>query len=215
MLADRHAELLFDYASGAAPEPVALAVAAQLELKPELQSAYAQLNAVGGALLDDLEPASVAEGGLDAVLAQLDAIGQEPAGAERRRRSAGRLPSALHSYVGSDYDNLTWRSLGGGVQEHVIPTRSKGYRTSLMRIAPGRAMPRHTHMGEEMTLVLEGGYSDGAQQFGPGDLQLADEQTVHSPLADPEGCLCLVVLTAPLKVSGVLGWFVNPFLRYN
>jgi putative transcriptional regulator len=206
-------ELLLDYASGGAPEPVALAVATALELNPAHRDAYARLNALGGAMLDSLEDqAAVHESDIEALLARLEHEVQltddEP------QQASAEVPLALQPYVGRSFADLHWRSLTGGVEEHVIATNVRGWRTSLLRIAPGKAMPLHRHGGDELTLVLEGSYTDCNGYFGAGDLEVAGPEDEHRPVADAvTGCLCLAVLSAPLRLSGFVGWFVNPFLK--
>jgi putative transcriptional regulator len=75
-------------------------------------------------------------------------------------------------------------------------------------------MPRHSHRGNEYTLVLAGGFSDGGKQFGPGDFVAKDPSHIHQPVVDDDGeCLCLVVLDAPLRLTGAMGKLLNPFLR--
>jgi len=49
-------ERLLEYASGAAPEPIALLVATHLALCPACRHVTAELEAVGGALLETLPP---------------------------------------------------------------------------------------------------------------------------------------------------------------
>lgn len=64
-------------------------------------------------------------------------------------------------------------------------------------------MPRHTHRGNEMTVVLAGGYSDNGVSYGPGDFSLKDGDDHHQPRVDDDGvCLCLVVLDAPVRLTG-------------
>jgi putative transcriptional regulator len=211
-------ELLFDYASGATPEPVALAVATMLDLNPADASVYHQLNAIGGALL---ESQPVAETGEDVALvrmmARLETTTQEsspPLPAASDVSAPSIVPRPLQPYVGSSLDHLRWHSVAPGVEEYVLRTSVKGYRTSLLRIAPGKAMPLHRHGGLEMTVVLDGAYDDCNGHFARGDMEIAGVDEEHKPIADSrDGCLCLAVLSAPLRLSGFIGWFVNPFLR--
>lgn len=89
-----------------------------------------------------------------------------------------------------------------------------GYKTQLLKIASGTAMPSHTHLGTELTLVLAGGFSDESGQYGEGDVAEADDSVTHRPVADPgEDCICLAVTDAPLRLTGALGWLLNPFIR--
>ena len=45
-------------------------------------------------------------------------------------------------------------------------------------------MPQHSHEGEEYTLVLRGGFTDGELHFLPGDVATADPTVDHQPIAD-------------------------------
>jgi putative transcriptional regulator len=206
-------EYLFDYASGAAPEPVALAIATMLTMNPMDAKVYSDLNAVGGALLEAL-PVHIAENDdmlLAATMAQLDAAPHEFAPPVQ---SHATVPRPLQLYVGDSYENVRWHQVTQGVEEFVLNTGTRGYRTALLRIAPGKAMPLHRHGGLEMTVVLEGAYDDINGRFAKGDLEIAGVHDEHQPIADAQtGCLCLAVLSAPLRLSGFIGWFVNPFLR--
>ncbi len=207
-------EFLLDYASGAAPEPVALAVATMLDMNPADAAVYHQLNSVGGALLETLPVAeAVDDVALDHMMMRLDTVAQDslmtiPA------MPGGIVPLPLQPYVGSSLDLLRWHSVAPGVEEYVLRTAATGYRTSLLRIAPGKAMPLHRHGGLEMTVVLDGAYVDCNGYFARGDMEIAGADDEHKPIADSaSGCLCLAVLSAPLRLSGFIGWFVNPFLR--
>jgi putative transcriptional regulator len=208
-------EFLLDYASGAAPEPVALAIATMLDMNPADAKVYAQLNDIGGAMLD-AQPVPVTFGNDVELSAMLDRLGDEPQ--EARLVQATRMNSdislPLQLYVGDSYDAVRWNTVTQGVEEFVLNTGTRGYRTSLLRIAPGKAMPLHRHGGLEMTVVLAGAYDDVNGRFARGDMEIAGVHEEHQPIADAQtGCLCLAVLSAPLKLSGFIGWFINPFLR--
>jgi putative transcriptional regulator len=207
-------ELLLDYATGAAAEPVALAVATYLDLNPQVIRAYHDLNSIGGALLDASAPATLSDDGLSRILERLDSVTVE-ARPETVPDGISPVPYPLRAYIGRSWENLHWKSVTAGVEEFVISSHSRGWRTSLLRIAPGKAMPVHTHAGEEYTIVLEGAYTDESGAFRRGDMEIADSATTHRPVADQAtGCVCLAVLSAPLQLTGFIGWFVNPFLRH-
>ncbi len=208
-------EYLFDYASGAAPEPVALAIATMLDLNPADDAVYRGINAVGGAMLE-AQPVSKTFGDdmeLNAILAQLEATPQDVR-SEPTSRLRSDIPAPLHLYIGTSYDNVRWHSVTQGVEEFVLNTGTRGYRTSLLSIAPGKAMPLHRHGGLEMTVVLQGAYDDVNGRFARGDMEIAGVNEEHQPIADSKtGCVCLAVLSAPVRLSGFIGWFINPFLR--
>jgi putative transcriptional regulator len=208
-------ELLFDYATGAAPEPVALAIATHLDLSPASADMYARLNALGGALLDRLPTSEIEPDGLTRTLARLDQEAQAVRRLPTKALGRDAVPAPIAAYVGDTLERLHWRSLTSGVEEHVLPINTPGYRASLLRIAPGKSMPEHTHRGDEITVVLEGAYDDCFGRFERGAIEVADPSVEHQPISDSRlGCLCLAVLSAPLRLTGRMGWLINPFLRF-
>ena len=208
-------DLVVDYASGSLPEPIALAVACHAEMCRKCRDRIRELESVGGALLDAIEPVAISNRELEAAMARLDDLDMEEAVVATAPKDAPtRLPAALRRLIGEAWERLPWRKVGGLFQEARLPLGAEGYKVSLMRLKPGARMPRHTHHGAEYTLVLSGGYTDGGRAFLPGDFAAKDPSDEHKPVVDEdEECLCLVVQDAPVKLTGPLGRFVNPFLR--
>jgi len=211
------AELLVDYAGGATPEPLALLLASHLSICPRCHAAADELEAVGGALLDDLAPAALAEDALARTLARLDAPeAARPLPPEPDSETRALLPRPLWPYVGTGLSTLDWRWRGPALREAVLATPVPGWRASLLRLAPGGSVPVHTHRGTEYTLMLAGGLTNRrtGDHIERGDLEIADGACEHEQVADAAGeCLCLAVLDAPVRLSGPLGWVVNPLLK--
>jgi putative transcriptional regulator len=208
-------ELLLDYAAGSTPEPVALAVATFLDMNPSTAHVYHKLNDIGGSLIDSIEPIAVSDTGLSAILARLENVPVDPKTFSISSVEQCAVPRPLQPYIGRNWDSLAWKTVTAGVEEYVFSTSARGWRTSLLRIAPGKAMPTHTHAGDEYTVVLDGAYADEAGSFERGSIEIADPHVTHKPIADAaRGCVCLAVLSAPVQLTGMLGWFVNPFLRH-
>lgn len=223
-------ELLAAYAAGGLPESVELVIATHLALCPECRAAVETFEAIGGALLDALPASPLSSGSLDAVLGRLDETppAESPAGHRREETGSGTgsgrllLPRPLRDYVprvsgpggGGDVAALGWHAVMRGVDEVEIPTDSDALRPKLMRVRAGRALPVHTHRGEELILVLAGGFSDHAGHYLRGDLSHADQEVEHRPVADPgEDCLCLTVSTDRLRLTGPVGRFFNFLVR--
>jgi putative transcriptional regulator len=205
-------EFLLDYATGTAPEPIAVLVASHVALSPASRTALSQLETLGGAFLETMHPASVKNGALEHVLARLDHQDAPTAPASTGKNST--LPSALRAYVPDGPEALTWRRRGWGLREAVLPCAEGSYQLSLLRIRPGRAIPRHAHRGPELTLVLEGGFTDQHGHYGRGDVCFADETMEHRPVADPDReCLCLAVTSGAVRFKGLLGLLLAPFVR--
>jgi putative transcriptional regulator len=208
-------DLLLGYASGTQREPVALLIATHLALCPRCRERTRSLEAVGGALVEQLGPEPVAKDSFARLLARLDE--PEPA-AEPQRTAPGTgdrpgLPQPLRDYVGGSLDRLKWRRLGLIAEARLLRDFA-GFTTRLVRLRAGTGAPAHTHGGTELTLVLEGGFKDASGHYLRGDVELADSAVDHRPVADADGdCLCLAVVDAPVRLTGRFGRLINPFLR--
>lgn len=208
-------ELLLDHAAGTLPEGLALVVATHAALCPACRRRLAEAEALGGALLAAIEPVALAPDALDCVLARIDAEGGKAAAAAAPPQRDLLLPLPLHDYVGRDVEALPWRRLLPGVE--AAPLRSSGggeMAARLLRITPGRGVPRHTHRGLEATLVLAGGYDDAGGHYERGDVQLGDPALDHRPVAaSGAACLCLVYEEAPIRLTGPVGRWFNGLVR--
>lgn len=195
-------ELLFDYASGAAAEGAALVIASHVAWCAACREEVAKLEDVGGELLLTVSEAPVDERLLQATLARLDEVMPSRGAVHGFDRETRRLiPAPLRRYLGRNLGELNWRGVGGLFEEAQIPLSSRHVKASLMRLQPGCPVPPHTHLGNEFILVLEGGYSDGDQQYGPGDFDAKSFGCAHEPVVDdPGGCFSLVVLDGPIRL---------------
>lgn len=213
-------DLLLAYASGTADQATSLILATHLALCPICRAEVQRLEALGGALLEQQEAAALPSMLLDRVLDRLDA---EPAAPiplpTARRRADGKapvLPEPLRSYIGGDVETIRWSRPMPGLLEADVPVVAKGARVRMMRIRGGTGMPQHTHHGNELTLVLSGGFSDETGHFLRGDLAVTDPSIDHRPVADDDGedCICLAVTDAPLRFTGRFMRMLNPLLRW-
>ena len=207
-------ELLIAHAAGKLPEPVGLAVATHLALNPAARARYRRYEAVGGVLLDELEPASLPGDAWQRLEAQLDAAPADPELDCRAVADDLRVPQPLRGYLPGPLETLRWRSYGAAAEVE-LSIKAPGYRTTLIRVRAGRMVPQHTHEGSELTVVLDGAFHDETGHYGRGDLVIADSSLDHRPTADDDGdCLCLAVTDAPLRLTGRFGRFLNPFIRF-
>ena len=204
-------EWLLEYAVGSLPEPLSLMVATHLTLVPESRQHVRTLEAVGGALLDDLEPISVSEGVFDSLLARLDEAVPEPTAA---LRTEAEIPAPLNDYLPDRGHDLRWSPVIPGVSQIKLLPDRKDYWTRLIRTRAGRPTLQHTHEGLEWTLVLTGAFRDQTGHYGRGDVVVADDSIDHTPIADPgEDCICLVVGQGRVRLTGTIGRLIDPLLR--
>lgn len=214
---------LVDYTAGTASQAASVMIASHLALCPACRGEVTRLEALGGAMLEELPPTPLASADIDALLARLDKLDAErPAFAPARAPVASILiPRPLRDYlegmdVGGDLAALPWSKLGGGVDEIEIPEAAgRGEHLRLLRIKAGSAVPRHTHRGNEMVMVLTGGFTDASGHYLRGDVGVSDPAIDHTPVADAGAdCVCLSFTDAPLRFTGPLGWLLNRLVRF-
>lgn len=189
------------YSAGALPEAFNVVVASHISMCDTCRAALAEYDAIGGALLDD-EGVEMGEDSLAAALAMISEVQTPPA--PRTPRPDAVLPSPIRSYVGGDLDAVKWRKIGGGVSQMILPT-SKGATARLLHIPAGTEMPDHGHHGTELTLVLKGAFVDDEDRFAVGDVEVANEDLKHTPVAaEGDDCICIAACDAPLQFDGIL-----------
>ncbi len=202
--------LLMAYSAGQLPEAFNLVVATHLSMCDECRVALGAFDAVGGALVEGGDEAAVSDAALEATLAMIAA--QKPV-ADARAWKAGVFPAPLADYVGGDLDAVKWRSLGMGIRQAILPT-AKGASVRLLHIPAGQAMPDHGHRGMELTLVLQGAFSDGVGRYNRGDVDVETEKTQHTPVAEAGlPCICLSATDAPLRFTGFIPRILQPLFK--
>ncbi len=205
-------KLLMAYSTGTLPEAFNLAVATHIAMCDECRARLASFDAVGGAVLEEVSEPSVTMRA-DALSATLARVKAQPP-VQRKVAVPPKddvIPAPLRDYLGADGE-IRWRSLGGGAKQMVLET-SEHATARLLFIPAGTAVPDHTHGGLELTLVLQGAFADEHDRFGRGDVEIADEETHHQPVAEMgEDCICLAVTDAPLKFRGLIPRLAQPFL---
>ena len=201
-------ERLLAYAAGTLSPPESVVVATHLALRPETARWVDALPAVGGEVLESLEPAAVADDLLARTLASLSApeesVRPEPA------NDMSELPEPLRRY-----ELGPWRWIGPDMHvRDVLAPRDGDCRVILLRIGSGRTTPVHTHAGVELTCVISGAYETDEARFGPGDFEEADGEVHHRPrTVSAEPCLCVVALDGQIRLDGWIGRLLQPLVR--
>lgn len=202
--------LLMAYAAGTLPEAFSLVLATHLSLCDECRARLGEYEALGGQVLERSDLA-MAEGSLEACLARIE--GLAPVARPQPRRAQGVFPAPLAKYVGGGPEKVKWRPLGMGVRQAILPT-ARGATARLLYIPAGQAVPDHGHRGTELTLVLQGAFADSTDRFGRGDLEIADEDLEHTPIAEAgEDCICLAATDAPLRFNALIPRLLQPVFR--
>ena len=217
-LKDGYEALLLGYAAGNLNEAQNLIVSTHLTLSNEGQAFVSACEDIGGMLIDcECEPADMNEDALDRVLEKLDDY-CETQNAQKSCDLAKHniefdVPESLKSCLASGKVQKKWTTLFPGMKALDLNLKCNKSVARIMQAAPGVKSPHHTHGGTEITLVLDGAFSDETGTYKRGDLIVTNEACDHTPLACPEqGCTCLVVTNAPVKFMG-LASILNPFLK--
>jgi putative transcriptional regulator len=196
---------LMSFAAGALPDALSAVAAAHIAMCARCRHEVAVLERVGGVMLAELSPAT-----LDAAEPPTP-----PTAAEARQHGnaplqQGDVPKPLARLLNGGLDAIRWRRLGLGVWHHRLPLVGGGG-LGLVRVAPGHAIPEHSHGGAELTLVLRGAFHDATGNYYPGDVADLDETIEHKPVADPgPDCICLVASEKPARFRGLIARLLQP-----
>lgn len=188
-------EFLAAYASGGAPESVALAVASHASLCPGCAARISTMEELGGLLLERGPTAPPADDALDRILSRLaEPAGPTPAKPASIGPANDVFPRPLQHYLAG---RPRFRTLLPGVGVVDLPVGPGTAR--IVRFPPGLIIPVHGHGGDELTLVLAGGIDDGGLHFERGDVAVRCPGEEHEQtIAGGADCIALVVNQGPL-----------------
>jgi putative transcriptional regulator len=214
---------LVSYAAGAlSPEMTAVAATHLLDCA-HCRRLLTSAESVGGALLERQQllhaPADRHARLRQDMLSQLDRLPPQDTAAEITAPPAGkpsdpdRLPLPLQPYFGPNWSGLRWKWAAPGL--HIVRTATPGPdKLIMLKVAPGRAMPVHSHQGSELTQILRGAYDDALGHFASGDAADLDHDTRHQPVAaSGVPCVCVAALDAPLSFPGWLARKLQPLVQ--
>jgi putative transcriptional regulator len=205
--------MLLDYTTGALSEPFAMIVACHLTLCPACRRVVADMEALGGALLEQQAEDTPTADRFAALLAQADKPVEDVEPESVSWADGTGIPRPLLARLPRDPGRWRWLRLLG-IDMLRLPGDRPGARLRLLRIRPGFGVPHHRHDGSELALVLKGSFSDDSGRYGRGDLAYAGDGVDHRQIADPgEPCLCVVATTGRLRLTGPLGRLLDPFVR--
>lgn len=190
--------LMAGYAAGTLNAPLHALVGAHLVLSPQNRAFVSALEGVAGeaAVAVAPQPLSKRDRMLAAILGDGAAVD-----APRLATPDAVFPAPLARLVGSS-DTLRWRFKLPGVKEYRVAETESG-EAILYWVKAGRALPQHTHEGDEFTLLLKGGFTDPLGHYRRGDIAIGDDELDHTPVADrDEDCICFAVTDAPLRLTG-------------
>ncbi|MBD0866358.1 MAG: cupin domain-containing protein, partial [Rhodobacteraceae bacterium] len=197
-------KILMAYSAGTLPEAFNLMVATHISVCDDCRAQAETFDMLGGAVLDKQQAGTASVLAPDCLEQTLALIAGGPVPDAHPVRGADPvLPGPLQDYIGGGLHDVNWRPVGMGVKQAILET-SPDATARLLHIPAGTAMPSHGHNGVEMTMVLQGAFSDEHNRFARGDVEIADEDMHHTPIAHiDEDCICLAVSDAPLRFKNL------------
>lgn len=200
--------MLAAYAAGTLPHVFEVVVATHVSLCDTCRASLEAHQAMGGAIMEIGGAADLSEGLKSDVMAMLDMPVAAPKPAPKR---SGIYPGPVMEALKSRAPR--WKRIGLGVRQNILSDGPDGS-LRLLHIPPGRAVPDHGHNGIELTLVLQGSFHDETGRFGVGDLEIADEDLEHTPIAgEGDPCICLAATDAPLRFRTFMPRLLQPLFR--
>ncbi len=211
-------QALVEYSSGTLALAPSIAVTTHLQLCRTCADATSSLNNLGGDMIDQAEATPVSEDLLQKVLSSIDEEPTKNSDHNRTRSSVvDDVAHALPHYVRAllPQGSLQWQFLSPSLRVATLSVGEEENELALHRIKAGGKAPEHNHAGQEITVVLTGTFSDEEGIYQPGDFIVRQPGDVHRPMAaQNEECICLSVLAAPIKLTGI-NRLMNPFLRFS
>lgn len=213
------AEMLENYVAGTLPAGMSVAISAHVERCDSCRQQSGELESQ--ATLNWLQQAPEDKAGARDFSALIDSIvaseqqTEEPESVppvqemHMQDRSVS-LPRVLAKLASN---GLVWNKMAGGIRQASVRLDDKT-QCEFMYMNPGSQVPAHKHLGNEITLVLDGSFSDDGGTYRASDFVLRSGNSRHQPMSE-EGCLCFAVLDQPFVFTRGLARIMNPYIRYR
>ncbi len=212
--------LLAEYSSGALDWGLSLAVSAHLDFCSECQNRVHNLNRFGGGLLSSAPTVTLDDTVFAKVMASIEQgdapqISAAPKVSQTKTQYADpmlkKLPKVVQKLIPDQ--GVKWRFVSPALRMARLRTGQDKYEVAFHRIGVGGQVAEHGHKGVEVTVVLNGCFSDADGVYREGDFLVRQPGEVHRPTAaQNQDCLCFSVSEAPVHLTGFLGKIINPFL---
>ena len=181
------ASTLMSYSAGSLPEALSAVVAAHLDVCLDCTLEVETMDRIGASLFEKIEPVPVrafCSGGCGQ-------LSSDNLGDSTIDQSNGKVLTRL---LGRELSEVHWKQLGFRIWHYPIKLSPGSHGDlRLIKVAPGQVLPEHGHGGSELTLTLEGAYSDEYGNYRIGDVSDLGDDVDHRPISDPiEGCICLI-----------------------
>ncbi|TEW55262.1 transcriptional regulator [Psychromonas sp. RZ22] len=119
------------------------------------------------------------------------------------KNKAYPLPKALNNVSVGKTANI------GKLSRARLQLDEEEIHTNLLHFNPGGGVPEHTHKGFELTVLLDGSFTDHKGEYTKGDFIMLDGTFTHQPISE-KGCLCYTVANDALHFTQGINKLLNP-----
>ena len=171
---------LLEFAASSLPAAQSVVVSTHLQFCSECRQRLAQLESLGATMFEDAEPVDINPGLFDKVLSRLDEVQEDRAANDA---NASTMSWTVKQIRKGNLDDLPWKKVTRSLRIADLGDIDGAAEFSLYHIAEGGSIPQHNHSGTEMTLVLQGGFSDESGSYHAGDFITREAGDIHAPTA--------------------------------
>ena len=226
-------ELLLNYVEGDLEPALSLAVALHQKHCPTCRQKIKDLESHYGENLDLSESSHNEDGGFErlirhiAVLSTVDTDNTMPQVSTDHDIENSEGLGFLEDYAVAEINrpllkqllnfnqgDFEWKKLSSKISTVALELYDASYKVNLLRFSAKTKIPKHTHLGKEYTVVIEGDFKDHKGSHAVGDFIVCDGSDEHRPVVGGKGCVCLAITDAPLRFTGVLGPLLNRYASY-
>ena len=207
-------EMLVEFSAGTLDTATSICVSAHLHFCVCCRDEVAKLNEVGSQLMAISSPETIEDDLFDKVMSKIDE--SQPVVEPEPTKNVGisGFPAHVNKLIHETKKTPVWKRLSKSMQEAKLYTGQDKFEVALHKICAGGVTPKHDHRGLEYTVVLKGSFSDESSVYTEGDFIIREPGEVHQPMGAKNGeCICLSVQEAPIRLTSLLGFFLNPWLR--
>ncbi len=204
---------LQQFAEGNISPALALVVSAHCDVCSQCQEKVDDINIELSSVIENVRAHDFVDPAFEKMLADimhLPVIDTKPVVAPRIELD-GRffdVPRPLQRFV---KNTGNWSRLLGKVWQAPVDLGDAGM-ANFIYMEKGGRVPEHTHKGTELTLVVDGEFSDGLADYDSGDFIIMDNEHIHSPHSNAvEGCLVFSIVDKPLHFTSGIARLLNPF----
>ena len=207
-------DMLIEFSAGTLETATAICVSAHLHYCKCCRDEVARLNEVGSKLMSTSTPVSVDEGLFDKVMSKIDQTPPKTAPEPSPESVFNDFPAHVNKLINNAKKTPVWKRLSKSMEEAKLQTGQSKFEVALHKICAGGVTPKHNHRGLEYTVVLKGSFSDEKSVYTVGDFIKRRPGDVHQPMGAKNGeCICLSAQEAPIRLTSLLGFFLNPWLK--